>query len=140
MTTATSGDQRATPPERGTTASRDLSDDAIGALDGYGIEECHLVGVSFGGYLAQLVALKHPSRMLTLTLIGRSRPCWQIPTCPRSTTSCIGRIGPSSSTPSTSTRRHSDQSSRFVVARDAGTFEVVALIRSIHAMARKPVG
>src|SRR5918995_6361876 len=82
MTTATSGDQRATPPERGTTASRDLSDDAIGVLDGYGIEECHLVGVSFGGYLAQLVALKHPSRMLTLTLIASEPPVLADPDLP----------------------------------------------------------
>jgi pimeloyl-ACP methyl ester carboxylesterase len=48
----------------------DLADDAVGVLDAYGIERAHLAGMSLGGYLAQLVALKYPDRVLTLTLIA----------------------------------------------------------------------
>jgi pimeloyl-ACP methyl ester carboxylesterase len=47
-----------------------LADDAVAVLDGYGLDRAHLVGMSLGGYLAQLVALRHPSRVLTLTLIA----------------------------------------------------------------------
>jgi pimeloyl-ACP methyl ester carboxylesterase len=51
----------------------DLSDDAVGVLDAYGIERAHLVGMSLGGFLAQLIALKYPDRILTLTLIASER-------------------------------------------------------------------
>ena len=48
----------------------DVADDAVAVLDGFGIDTAHLVGMSLGGYLAQLVALKYPNRVLTLTLIS----------------------------------------------------------------------
>ena len=51
----------------------DLADDAVGVLDGYELERAHLVGMSLGGYLSQLIAVKHPSRVLTLTLIASER-------------------------------------------------------------------
>jgi pimeloyl-ACP methyl ester carboxylesterase len=51
----------------------DLADDAVGVLDAYGIERAHLVGMSLGGFLAQLIALKYPDRVLTLTLIASER-------------------------------------------------------------------
>lgn len=48
----------------------DLADDAMRVLDGHGVRQAHLVGMSLGGYLAQLVALKHPERVRTMTLIA----------------------------------------------------------------------
>jgi pimeloyl-ACP methyl ester carboxylesterase len=48
----------------------DLADDAVGVLTGYGIAQADLVGMSLGGFLAQLVALKYPDRVRTLTLIA----------------------------------------------------------------------
>jgi pimeloyl-ACP methyl ester carboxylesterase len=36
----------------------DMADDAVAILDGYGIGEAHLVGMSLGGMIAQLAALK----------------------------------------------------------------------------------
>jgi pimeloyl-ACP methyl ester carboxylesterase len=51
----------------------DLADDAVGVLDAYGIARAHLCGMSLGGFLAQLIALKHPDRVLTLTLIASER-------------------------------------------------------------------
>ncbi len=48
----------------------DLADDAIGILHAYGIVRSHLVGMSLGGYLAQLMTLKHPSHVLSATLIA----------------------------------------------------------------------
>jgi pimeloyl-ACP methyl ester carboxylesterase len=48
----------------------DLADDAVSVLAAYGIGRAHLVGMSLGGFLAQLIALKYPERVLTLTLIS----------------------------------------------------------------------
>lgn len=48
----------------------DLADDAMHVLDGYGISEAHLVGMSLGGYIAQLLALKYPDRVLSITMIA----------------------------------------------------------------------
>jgi pimeloyl-ACP methyl ester carboxylesterase len=47
----------------------DLADDAVGVLDGLGIGAAHIVGVSMGGFIAQLVAINHPERVLSLTSI-----------------------------------------------------------------------
>jgi pimeloyl-ACP methyl ester carboxylesterase len=51
----------------------DLAEDAVAVLDGYGVARAHLVGMSLGGFLAQLVALKHGDRVMTLTLISSER-------------------------------------------------------------------
>lgn len=50
----------------------DLVADAAGVLDAYAIPAAHIVGVSAGGGLAQLLALDHPSRVLSLVLISTS--------------------------------------------------------------------
>ena len=46
----------------------DLADDAVGVLDAFGIEKAHFVGASSGGMITQIVGIRHPSRVLTLTL------------------------------------------------------------------------
>jgi pimeloyl-ACP methyl ester carboxylesterase len=50
----------------------DLVDDAIRVLDAYALPAAHLVGMSLGAIIGQLVALNHPSRVLTLTAISSS--------------------------------------------------------------------
>jgi pimeloyl-ACP methyl ester carboxylesterase len=47
----------------------DLADDAAGLLDAIGIDAAHIVGASMGGFIAQLVAINHPDRVLSLTSI-----------------------------------------------------------------------
>ncbi|MFE6165545.1 alpha/beta fold hydrolase [Streptomyces sp. NPDC056486] len=48
----------------------DLAQDAVAVLDGLGVERAHLVGMSLGGMLTQLVLADHPERVLSATLIG----------------------------------------------------------------------
>lgn len=48
----------------------DFVDDAIAALDAGGIEQADIVGSSLGGAAAQWLAILHPARVRTLTLVG----------------------------------------------------------------------
>lgn len=59
-------------PGRPTYSTDDLADDALLILDAYDLPQAHLVGMSLGGMIAQLVALKAPDRVQTLTLISTS--------------------------------------------------------------------
>lgn len=50
----------------------DMADDAVGLLDALGIERAHVVGASMGGFIAQLVAVRHPEKVVTLCSIMSS--------------------------------------------------------------------
>ena len=48
----------------------DMADDAVGVLEAYHIDEAHIVGMSLGGMIAQIMALRHPQRVLSITMIA----------------------------------------------------------------------
>jgi pimeloyl-ACP methyl ester carboxylesterase len=47
----------------------DLADDTAGLLDALHLDSAHVVGASMGGMVAQLVAIRHPERVRSLTSI-----------------------------------------------------------------------
>jgi pimeloyl-ACP methyl ester carboxylesterase len=48
----------------------DLANDAVAILDAYGINQAHIVGHSMGGHICQQMALDHPKRILSMTIIS----------------------------------------------------------------------
>ena len=66
------GRSEAYPPGRPKYGGEDLVADAVRVLDGYGIARAHVVGLSMGGALAQLLALDFPDRVASLVLMSTS--------------------------------------------------------------------
>ena len=50
----------------------DMANDSIAILDHLSINQSHLLGMSMGGMIAQIIAANHPERIKTFTLIASS--------------------------------------------------------------------
>ncbi|MDW4511030.1 alpha/beta hydrolase [Priestia megaterium] len=60
------------PPGTSNYTITDMADDAIDVLDAYSIDKAHIVGMSLGGMIGQILALRYPDRIDSLTLIASS--------------------------------------------------------------------
>ena len=56
-------------PVAGPYQLEDMAADTVGLLDALGIAQAHVVGASMGGMIGQVVAARHPHRVLSLTSI-----------------------------------------------------------------------
>jgi pimeloyl-ACP methyl ester carboxylesterase len=57
-------------PGAATYTSDDMAGDAVAVLDEHGVGRAHVVGMSMGGLIAQLVALAYPERVASVTAIS----------------------------------------------------------------------
>jgi pimeloyl-ACP methyl ester carboxylesterase len=58
------------PPYAPPYTAVDLADDAVGILDAYSIQQAHTWGISLGGMIIQQLAINHPDRLLTATIMS----------------------------------------------------------------------
>lgn len=77
------GKSTTVPPGQSTYAVEDLAADVIGILDAYQVKKAHLLGMSLGGLVAQMVALDHSDRVRTLTLVASEPLGWDGSPLPR---------------------------------------------------------
>jgi pimeloyl-ACP methyl ester carboxylesterase len=66
------GESTSSPAGAPDYTAEDLLADIVALLDELLIERAHVVGVSMGGGMAQWLALEHPDRIATLTLVSTS--------------------------------------------------------------------
>jgi pimeloyl-ACP methyl ester carboxylesterase len=66
------GRSSSSPPGAPTYTSNDLQDDVLRVLDALDVGPAHLVGMSMGGGMAQVLAATRPGRVRTLTLVSTS--------------------------------------------------------------------
>lgn len=70
------GQSTTVPPGQADYAVEDLAADAIAILDGHGIDEAHVLGMSLGGFIGQMIALDHRDRIVSLTLLASEPLGW----------------------------------------------------------------
>jgi len=70
------------PPGAADYAVEDMADDILAIADAFCLDRLHLVGMSLGGYLAQMMAVAHPDRIASLTLIAAEPLGWDGPPLP----------------------------------------------------------
>jgi len=77
------GQSTTMPPGRVAYDVEDMVADAVAILGAYDLERAHLVGMSLGGLISQMVALLYPKRVISLTLLASEPLGWDGPSLPQ---------------------------------------------------------
>lgn len=64
------GESTSYPPGQPAYSFEDLAEDAIAILDAYSIEKAVVMGMSMGGFLAQMIGVRHSNRLNGLVLLS----------------------------------------------------------------------
>jgi pimeloyl-ACP methyl ester carboxylesterase len=76
------GQSPACPPGAPHYTVDDIAADVLAVMDAHALPKAHLMGMSLGGYLGQMLAVTAPDRTLSLTLIGSEPLGWDGPPLP----------------------------------------------------------
>ncbi|MET0437324.1 MAG: alpha/beta hydrolase [Devosia sp.] len=71
----------------------DMAGDILAIADAYGLDDFSLMGMSLGAYIAQIIALKHPERVTTLTLVSAEPLGWDGPALPHISDAFLDHFG-----------------------------------------------
>lgn len=115
-------------------AVEDMVGDGLAILDDYNIDRAHLVGMSLGGYIAQMVAVGHPARVASLTLIGSEPLGWDGTPLPTISDAFLAHFGALATLDWTDSRRVADflLESERLCAGEARTFDEAREMRRIE--------
>jgi len=81
------------PPGEADYAVEDMADDVLAIMDSYGIGQATLMGMSLGGYIAQMLALEHPARVRSLILVSSEPLGWDGPALPHISQTFLDHFG-----------------------------------------------
>lgn len=87
------GQSTSVPPGEAHYSVEDLAQDAAALLDAYGLAKAHIVGMSLGGLIAQIIAVSQPQRVGSLTLIAAEPLGWDGPPMPEISPELIEHFG-----------------------------------------------
>lgn len=70
------GQSTTVAPGEATYAVEDMAADVVAVMQGHGLDQAHLAGMSLGGYIAQMIAVMQPARVASLALIATEPLGW----------------------------------------------------------------
>ncbi len=91
------GQSSTRPPGEMTYSVEDMADDVLAIMDAYGFQNATIMGMSLGGYIAQMIALDHPQRVNALVLVSSEPLGWDGPVLPHISQRMLDHFGALSS-------------------------------------------
>jgi pimeloyl-ACP methyl ester carboxylesterase len=85
------------PPGKAEYAVEDMAEDVVSIMEAYGLFRVALMGMSLGGYIAQILSLQHPTRIHALVLLGAEPIGWDGPPLPHISERFLSHFGKVSS-------------------------------------------
>ena len=101
----------------------DMAEDARGLLDALEIEKAHILGLSMGGMITQILAAKHPDRVSSITIMMSSTNRLGLPLPPKRLAARV-LLAPAFSTAKAS-RKRSEKIWRTIRTQDGGYDEAM---------------